>query len=121
MNEPIGIPQTFPPSLAGTIGVKRNGAGELPAIQLNGILTNSDQHGISILGKLIDLVDKIHEQELLGQFQRDVLAPFKLIDTYTQIKSAVPFLVADDPLVIELRCTRVGCKDSETSRQSGRS
>jgi hypothetical protein len=104
--ELLGIPKSSPPSSAGIIGVERNRAGKLPRIQLSSSLANASQHGISILSKLIDLVNEIHKQELSGQSPRDVHPAFKLIDAATQIKSALPFLVVDNPFVVELRCTQ---------------
>lgn len=61
------------------------------------------EHALAVFGKPVEIVDEIDEQKFLAQGTRECGLDAEVERPAAERKSAVPLMIADDCLVVELR------------------
>ena len=75
-------------------------------VHLFGLFANARKNGVPILRKVAQFIDKINKQKLGRELPWNIQAGFECDHSIAERKCPMPFLIVDNPFVVELRCPK---------------
>lgn len=88
------------------LAIERNRSGKLSRVHLFGSFANASKNGVPILRKVAQFINKINQQKLGRELPWNIHAALESDHSIAERKCPMPFLIVDNPFVIELRCPK---------------